>query len=152
MDGSRRSTGLAYCKRYYSAILLLQCVHTSILYNCHVHLYIPRPCHACIQTSRTGTIDHMLRLHPMSAEDPSFTRPLVPFDCGAMGGCGPGIKRVPVRYMYDIYIHIHIDIQLILIQCKNTPLYSHITLQLIIYIHTHAYTHTHTYTDRVPLT
>ena len=107
MDGSRRSTGLAYCKRYYAAILLLQCVHTSILYNCHVHLYIPRPCHACIQTSRTGTIDRMLSLHPMSAEDPTFTRPLVPFDCGAMGGCGPGIKRVPVRYMYDIYIHIH---------------------------------------------
>jgi hypothetical protein len=31
----------------------------------------------------------------MEAEDASFTRPLIPFDCEAMGGCGSGTKRVP---------------------------------------------------------
>jgi hypothetical protein len=39
----------------------------------------------------------MLRLHPMEAEDASFTRPLIPFDCEAMGGCGSGTKRVPKK-------------------------------------------------------
>ena len=47
------------------------------------------------ETSRTGTLDYVLERHPMSAEDATFTRPMIPFDCDAMGGCGPGTKRVP---------------------------------------------------------
>lgn len=47
--------------------------------------------------SRTGNIDYMLKLHPMEAEDPTFTRPLIPFDCEKIGGCGAGTKRVPKR-------------------------------------------------------
>jgi hypothetical protein len=31
------------------------------------------------------------------AVDLGFTRPLVPFDCDKMGGCGPGTKRVPKK-------------------------------------------------------
>lgn len=31
----------------------------------------------------------------MSGEDTEFTRPMIPFNCHAMGGCGPGTKRVP---------------------------------------------------------
>ena len=29
--------------------------------------------------------------------DLNFTRPLVPFDCDKMGGCGKGTKRVPKK-------------------------------------------------------
>ena len=39
----------------------------------------------------------MLKLHPMEAEDPTFTRPLIPYNCAAMGGCGPGTLRVPLK-------------------------------------------------------
>lgn len=28
----------------------------------------------------------------------NFTRPLLPYDCKAMGGCGAGTKRTPARY------------------------------------------------------
>ena len=31
------------------------------------------------------------------AEEGSFTRPLVPFDCKGMGGCGAGTRRVPAK-------------------------------------------------------
>ena len=43
--------------------------------------------------------DHapLLAKHPMLGEDLNFTRPMVPFDCEKMGGCGPGTKRVPKR-------------------------------------------------------
>ena len=47
--------------------------------------------------SKTGSIENMLRLHPMKAEDTTFTRPLIPFDCEKMGGCGAGTKRVPKK-------------------------------------------------------
>jgi hypothetical protein len=47
--------------------------------------------------SKTGSIENMLRLHPMKAEDPTFTRPLIPFDCEKIGGCGAGTKRVPKK-------------------------------------------------------
>lgn len=49
------------------------------------------------EVSKTGSIENMLKLHPMKAEDDTFTRPLIPFDCEAMGGCGPGTKRVPKK-------------------------------------------------------
>lgn len=39
----------------------------------------------------------MLKLHPLEAEDQTFTRPLIHFDCGKLGGCGPGTKRVPKK-------------------------------------------------------
>ena len=48
-------------------------------------------------TSKTGSLDQLLRLHPMEAEDAGFTRPLYPFDCEKMGGCGPGTLRVPKK-------------------------------------------------------
>lgn len=44
--------------------------------------------------AETGSIESLLRLHPMGAEDRTFTRPLVPFQCE--GGCGVGTKRTPV--------------------------------------------------------
>ena len=47
--------------------------------------------------SFSSSIEPLLHLHPMSAEDAGFTRPLVPFDCEKMGGCGPGTKRVPKK-------------------------------------------------------
>lgn len=52
--------------------------------------------HLFYEVADSGSIEPMLRKHPMSAEDSNFTRPLVPFDCEAMqGGCGPGTKRTP---------------------------------------------------------
>ena len=47
------------------------------------------------EIAESGNIDRMLQKHPISAMDESFTRPLIPFDCEAMGGCGEGTKRVP---------------------------------------------------------
>jgi hypothetical protein len=47
--------------------------------------------------SFSSSIEPLLHYHPMSAEDSGFTRPLVPFDCEKMGGCGPGTKRVPKK-------------------------------------------------------
>ena len=47
--------------------------------------------------SFSASAEPLLHYHPMSAEDSGFTRPLVPFDCAKMGGCGPGTKRVPKR-------------------------------------------------------
>ena len=35
---------------------------------------------------------------PMKAIDEGFTRPLFPFNCQEMGGCGPGTKRTPTKY------------------------------------------------------
>ena len=43
-------------------------------------------------------LQYMLDKHPMNATDPTFTRPMVPFDCGERGEkCGPGTKRTPKR-------------------------------------------------------
>ncbi len=39
----------------------------------------------------------MLKMHPMEAQPADFTRPLIPFACAALGGCGPGTKRVPSK-------------------------------------------------------
>ena len=61
------------------------------------------------QTSVDGNSDYLMQNHPMDAGekccscayinvfivDTGFTRPLVPFDCVAMGGCGAGTKRTP---------------------------------------------------------
>ena len=47
--------------------------------------------------SKTGSISNLARLHPISEDEQSFTRPLVPFDCDKLGGCGAGTKRVPRR-------------------------------------------------------
>lgn len=50
------------------------------------------------EVSRTRSLDPVLRQHPMKATDITFTRPLVPFSCGADGGCcGEGTRRVPRR-------------------------------------------------------
>lgn len=50
-----------------------------------------------IKVSETGSAATLLRLHPYTAEDSGFTRPMVPFNCVKMGGCGFGTKRVPTR-------------------------------------------------------
>lgn len=53
------------------------------------------------QVAARGDIEPLLRLHPMSAEDRKFTRPLVPYVCGrgasshSVSECGPGTKRIP---------------------------------------------------------
>eukprot|EP01035_Chromulina_nebulosa_P022397 gene22397-29001_t len=49
------------------------------------------------EASETASDEVLQRLHPMSGVDTNFTRPLVPFDCESMGGCGPGTKRVPKK-------------------------------------------------------
>lgn len=65
------------------------------------------------QVATRGDIEPLMRLHPMSAEDRKFTRPLVPFTCDSKSsgsssgsvsgsrshsgssGCGVGTKRFP---------------------------------------------------------
>ena len=49
------------------------------------------------EVSESMSTEPLLRLHPMSAVDVNFTRPLIPFDCDKMGGCGAGTKRAPRR-------------------------------------------------------
>jgi hypothetical protein len=49
------------------------------------------------EVSEAESIDPLLRLHPMAAVDLNFTRPLVPFNCELMGGCGAGTKRTPKK-------------------------------------------------------
>ena len=49
------------------------------------------------KVSETGSISHLSRLHPIFPENSLFTRPMVPFDCIKIGGCGHGTKRVPKR-------------------------------------------------------
>ena len=51
--------------------------------------------HLLFSVSQTLDVNIMLDKHPMTAEDANFTRPLIPFDCAAMGGCGAGTKRTP---------------------------------------------------------
>ncbi len=46
--------------------------------------------------SVSGTSDLLMERHPVKGVvDTDFTRPLVPFDCKAMGGCGNGTKKMP---------------------------------------------------------
>ena len=49
------------------------------------------------EVADSGSIEALERNHPMAAVDEQFTRPLVPFDCEKLGGCGPGTKRVPKK-------------------------------------------------------
>ena len=51
-----------------------------------------------IKVSENGTTAALSKLFPpLKSYDPSFTRPLVPFDCKKMDGCGAGTKRVPEK-------------------------------------------------------
>ena len=54
--------------------------------------------HLIYDISDNSNIDLLLTNHPMKAEDTNFTRPLVPYDCESMGGCGAGTKRTPKKY------------------------------------------------------
>lgn len=54
--------------------------------------------------SAAGTIDPLLHLHPMEAEDLNFRRPRERYDCGVGSSpgttgplCGPGTKRIPAQ-------------------------------------------------------
>lgn len=49
------------------------------------------------ETAIAGDLSVLEERHPYAAIDSNFTRPLIPFDCDKMGGCGPGTKRVPKR-------------------------------------------------------
>ena len=49
------------------------------------------------ETSIAGTTAILEERHPYWTIDSNFTRPLIPFDCAKMGGCGPGTKRVPKK-------------------------------------------------------
>lgn len=49
------------------------------------------------EVSEAMSMEPLLLLHSMLAVEVNFTRPLIPFDCGKMGGCGPGTKRVPKK-------------------------------------------------------
>ena len=49
------------------------------------------------ESAIAGDLSVLEERHPYGAIDSNFTRPLVPFDCDKMGGCGPGTKRVPKR-------------------------------------------------------
>jgi len=49
------------------------------------------------EASAAGNAKVLEQHHPYSAVDTGFTRPLIPFDCAKMGGCGPGTKRVPKK-------------------------------------------------------
>ena len=48
-------------------------------------------------TASTGSNARMLEKFPMTAEDPTFTRPAVVYECGKTNSCGPGTKRIPKR-------------------------------------------------------
>jgi hypothetical protein len=47
------------------------------------------------EVARTEDISFFMNRHPMKAIDPTFTRPLVYYNCEQMGGCGPNTKRTP---------------------------------------------------------
>lgn len=49
------------------------------------------------EISESNSLDPLLKAHPLNQHDQNFTRPLVPFDCEAIGGCGSGTKRVPKK-------------------------------------------------------
>lgn len=49
------------------------------------------------EVADSASLEPMLKRHPMSAEEADFTRPLVPYDCEKMGGCGLGTKRTPKK-------------------------------------------------------
>lgn len=45
--------------------------------------------------SASQSVQPMLDLFPMKAEDPNFTRPREPYECGKTNTCGKGSKRTP---------------------------------------------------------
>ena len=47
-----------------------------------------------MNVSLTRSVQPLVDMFPMKAEDPTFTRPRVPFTCPG-DGCGPGTKRTP---------------------------------------------------------
>jgi len=47
--------------------------------------------------SATMSVQTILDAFPMSAEEPNFARPRVPYECGKTNTCGPGTKRTPKR-------------------------------------------------------
>ena len=60
-----------------------------------------------MRVSETKSADAVLDTFPLESEDPTFTRPLVPFQCTVDGKdekglrtrpvCGPGTKRTPLK-------------------------------------------------------
>lgn len=49
------------------------------------------------QVSVSKSIDPMMDKFPMKAEDPTFTRPLIPYECAYNNTCGRGTKRIPLK-------------------------------------------------------
>lgn len=72
------------------------------------------------KVSETGDLSIMTRLFPMTAEDNSFTRPMIPFDCSK--GCGKGTKRTPKVTLLTLILLLIIIIKLSLkISCAVNP-------------------------------
>ena len=50
-----------------------------------------------MNVSATRSIEPLLDKFPMDAEDPTFTRPRVPYMCAISNTCGAGTKRIPLN-------------------------------------------------------
>lgn len=45
--------------------------------------------------SKSMSMTPLLEKFPMEAEDITFARPKIPYECGRTGTCGPNTKRIP---------------------------------------------------------
>jgi hypothetical protein len=50
------------------------------------------------EVSEAASIEPLLKKHPAVTGLDNFTRPLVPYDCSSIGGCGSSTKTTPTRY------------------------------------------------------
>ena len=48
-----------------------------------------------MNVSNSKSLATLLMKFPPESEDPTFTRPKVPYPCGTTNTCGPGTKRIP---------------------------------------------------------
>jgi hypothetical protein len=51
-----------------------------------------------MHVSMSRSSEAILKFFPLESEDPTFTRPFVPYDCGRTNTCGEGTKRTPKSY------------------------------------------------------
>ncbi len=52
---------------------------------------------AILNVSRSKSVQTILDMFPMSAEEPNFSRPREPFTCHESGNCGKGTNRIPKK-------------------------------------------------------
>jgi len=48
-----------------------------------------------MNVSASKSLATVLDKFPLQSEDPTFTRPIVPYPCGITNSCGVGTKRIP---------------------------------------------------------